>query len=45
MCTQRAPYNWSEQLYLRHNSTFNEYLTEYALPALTVRFILLGRRI
>jgi cullin 1 len=34
MCTQRAPYNWSEQLYERHGSTFEVYLESKVLPAL-----------
>ena len=37
MCTQRAPYNWSEQLYQRHGETISNYLTEFVLPALTNR--------
>mmetsp|Transcript_24749 Transcript_24749/g.80040 ORF Transcript_24749/g.80040 Transcript_24749/m.80040 type:complete len:784 (-) Transcript_24749:368-2719(-) len=34
MCTQRSPYNWSEQLYQRHGETICAYLTETVLPAL-----------
>lgn len=34
MCTQRSPYNWSAQLYQRHNQTFQDYLTRKVLPAL-----------
>ncbi|DBA04843.1 TPA: hypothetical protein N0F65_004480 [Lagenidium giganteum] len=34
MCTQRAPYNFSEQLYARHGSTFDTYLEAKVLPAL-----------
>ena len=34
MCTQRSPYNWSEQLYLRHGETICNYLTQTVLPAL-----------
>eukprot|EP00953_Heterococcus_sp_UTEX-ZZ885_P027119 14597-Heterococcus_DN1.PRE.1 len=34
MCTQRSPYNWSEQLYQRHGDTFQKYLTGTVLPAL-----------
>ena len=34
MCTQRSPYNWSEQLYQRHGETICTYLTETVLPAL-----------
>ncbi|KAH8071450.1 hypothetical protein JL721_4429 [Aureococcus anophagefferens] len=28
MCTQRSPYNWSEQLYQRHGETICDYLTK-----------------
>lgn len=34
MCTQRSPYNWSEQLYQRHGETICAYLTQTVLPAL-----------
>eukprot|EP00937_MAST-01D_sp_MAST-1D-sp2_P006022 g6022.t1 len=34
MCTQRSPYNWSEQLYQRHGETIQKYLQETVLPAL-----------
>jgi cullin 1 len=34
MCTQRSPYNWSEQLYQRHGETICDYLTKTVLPAL-----------
>ncbi|KAJ8602809.1 hypothetical protein CTAYLR_002580 [Chrysophaeum taylorii] len=34
MCTQRSPYNWSEQLYQRHGETICQYLTQTVLPAL-----------
>ncbi|CAM9374818.1 unnamed protein product, partial [Heterosigma akashiwo] len=34
MCTQRSPYNWSEQLYQRHGETIGNYLTGTVLPAL-----------
>jgi len=34
MCTQRSPYNWSEQLYQRHGETICNYLNETVLPAL-----------
>lgn len=34
MCTQRSPYNWSEQLYQRHGETICQYLTNTVLPAL-----------
>lgn len=37
MCTQRAPYNWSEQLYQRHGETISKYLTEKVLTVLTNR--------
>jgi cullin 1 len=34
MCTQRAPYNWSRELYQRHGETIETYLTSNVLPAL-----------
>uniref|UniRef100_K3WHJ4 Cullin family profile domain-containing protein n=2 Tax=Peronosporomycetes TaxID=3418804 RepID=K3WHJ4_GLOUD len=34
MCTQRSPYNFSEQLYERHGSTFDTYLENNVLPSL-----------
>lgn len=34
MCTQRSPYNFSEQLYERHGSTFDTYLANNVLPSL-----------
>jgi len=34
MCTQRTPYNWSEQLYTRHGLAFKTYLEKVVLPAL-----------
>jgi len=34
MCTQRQPYNWSEQLYQRHGDTIKAYLQSTVLPAL-----------
>lgn len=34
MCTQRSPYNWSEQLYQRHGTTIETYLTNTVCPAL-----------
>jgi len=34
MCTQKSPYNWSEQLYQRHGDTISHYLGETVLPAL-----------
>lgn len=37
MCTQRSPYNWSEQLYTRHGETFREYLRSKVLPALRTK--------
>lgn len=37
MCTQRSPYNWSEQLYQRHGDTMSRYLTHSVLPVLKVR--------
>ena len=33
MCTQRAPYNWSEALYERHGQCIEEYLQKTVLPA------------
>lgn len=39
MCTQRSPYNWSEQLYQRHGETICDYLTKTArLPRAPPRF-------
>lgn len=37
MCTQRSPYNWSEQLYQRHGESFQRYLTSVVLPALKTK--------
>jgi cullin 1 len=37
MCTQRSPYNWSEQLYQRHSETIKNYLQTGVLPALRHR--------
>ena len=37
MCTQRSPYNWSEQLYQRHGETIATYLTNHVLPVLANR--------
>jgi cullin 1 len=34
MCTQRSPYNFSEQLYDRHGATFDAYLEQRVLPTL-----------
>ena len=34
MCTQRTPYNWSEQLYERHGETIKLYLSNQVLPSL-----------
>ncbi|GLD93367.1 hypothetical protein PINS_up001959 [Pythium insidiosum] len=34
MCTQRAPYNFSQQLYERHGLTFDSYLEAQVLPSL-----------
>ncbi|CAH0484789.1 unnamed protein product [Peronospora farinosa] len=34
MCTQRSPYNFSEQLYDRHGQTFDTYLEQKVLPTL-----------
>lgn len=37
MCTQKSPYNWSEQLYQRHGETISDYLSGTVLPALKDR--------
>mmetsp|Transcript_11521 Transcript_11521/g.25588 ORF Transcript_11521/g.25588 Transcript_11521/m.25588 type:complete len:774 (-) Transcript_11521:370-2691(-) len=37
MCTQKSPYNWSEQLYQRHGETISNYLKKCVLPALGER--------
>jgi len=37
MCTQRSPYNWSEQLYARHADTVTIYLSNKVLPVLKER--------
>ena len=37
MCTQRSPYNWSEQLYERHSYSITEYLQNKVLPVLKDR--------
>lgn len=34
MCTQKSPYNWSQQLYQRHGETIRNYLSGTVLPAL-----------
>jgi len=34
MCTQRNPYNWSRELYLRHGQTIEDYLKNHVLPSL-----------
>eukprot|EP00752_Nemacystus_decipiens_P005718 g5175.t1 len=34
MCTQRSPYNWSEQLYDRHGDTISQYLSGTVVNAL-----------
>ncbi|CEG45293.1 cullin protein 1 [Plasmopara halstedii] len=34
MCTQRSPFNFSEQLYDRHGQTFDTYLEHKVLPSL-----------
>jgi len=34
MCTQRAPKNWSEQMYARHGEAIRVYLRNKVLPAL-----------
>ena len=45
MCTQRSPYNWSEQLYLRHGETICNYLTQTVLPALRTHHDTLHHRL
>lgn len=34
MCTQKSPYNWSEQLYKKHGETVGNYLSQKVLPAI-----------
>lgn len=34
MCTQKVPFNWSEQLYRRHGETIANYLSTNVLPVL-----------
>lgn len=34
MCTQRAPHNWSRELYQRHGETIESYLKNHVLPGL-----------
>lgn len=34
MCTQKAPNNWSEELYQRHGETISHYLSQTVLPSL-----------
>jgi len=34
MCTQRSPYNWSNELYQKHGETIKNYLIQTVLPAL-----------
>ena len=34
MCTQKSPYHWSAQLYVRHGETIFAYLRNKVLPAL-----------
>lgn len=34
MCTQRAPYNWSGELYERHGDSISQYLGTSVLPSL-----------
>ena len=34
MCTQRQPYNWSDELYANHGVTIHEYLQASVLPAI-----------
>ena len=35
MCTQKAPYNWSEKLYLRYGESLSLYVQQKVLPALS----------
>ena len=35
MCTQRSPYNYSEQLYVKHGEVIEEYLQQTVLPAIS----------
>eukprot|EP00607_Mallomonas_marina_P010807 CAMPEP_0182421016 /NCGR_PEP_ID=MMETSP1167-20130531/6181_1 /TAXON_ID=2988 /ORGANISM="Mallomonas Sp, Strain CCMP3275" /LENGTH=798 /DNA_ID=CAMNT_0024597697 /DNA_START=51 /DNA_END=2447 /DNA_ORIENTATION=+ len=37
MCTQKSPFNWSEQLYIRHGQTISVYLERVVFPALKDR--------
>ena len=34
MCTQKAPYDYSEQLYERYEAAFNQYINAKVLPTL-----------
>lgn len=34
MCVQRDPYNWSEELYHKHEETIKNYLLQHVLPKL-----------
>ena len=34
MCTQRTPYNWSEQLYRNHGEIICDYLRDTVLPCI-----------
>lgn len=34
MCTQKAPYDFSEELYKRYEAAFNQYINSKVLPAL-----------
>ena len=34
MCTQKAPYNWSEKLYIRYGESLSHYVQQKVLPCL-----------
>lgn len=34
MCTQKAPHNWTDQIYQRHGESISNYLTNSVLPSL-----------
>eukprot|EP01031_Cornospumella_fuschlensis_P042847 gene42847-52354_t len=34
MCTQKTPFNWSEQLYVRHGESISKYLLTKVVPVL-----------
>lgn len=33
MCTQRSPYNWSQELYSRHGAAIKDYLQKVVMPS------------